>query len=288
MTAALTVGASSLSSGGTNIFSDFKPSQSNFGSGVDLFAPGVQIRSASSLDNTSAVVSSGTSASAPYVAGAVALYLEGRTPATGSDCFSLSSPVPDPNAPGSTYAKVSTCPDRVNQYIKSNSNICKWDNSDASCSGDGKVASRDPNSPHTTPDRLLYMGSLPAPTDPIDNHRFYVWQHYGDFLQAEPDEAGLDYWTRQIVDTCSLGVSFNTNNPYCTLPKRVDVSRAFWVAVYPSWFNTSTSALTNFNPAPYSTPNERWLDEVYSVYLRRRPPHNNPYPDWDSGSGLML
>jgi len=127
------------------------------------------------------------------------------------------------------------------------------------------------------------MGSLPAPTDPIDNHRFYVWQHYGDFLQAEPDEAGLDYWTRQIVDTCSLGVSFNTNNPYCTLPKRVDVSRAFWVAVYPSWFDLNTTGLTNFNPAPYSTPNERWLDEVYSVYLRRRPPHNNPYPDWDSG-----
>ena len=125
-----------------------------------------------------------------------------------------------------------------------------------------------------------------------------MWQHYADFLPkaaasptpypntcdptnpengkspSEPDESGLDFWTSQITATCGTGTDFNANNA-CTPGKRVDVSRAFWVAVYPSWFNTGPNSLTNFNPAPYATPNEKWLDEVYWVYLRRRPPHDD-------------
>lgn len=64
---AITVGAT----GTTDIRATF----SNFGSCVDLFAPGISIFSASNGDDTSYRVMNGTSMSSPHVAGVAALYL---------------------------------------------------------------------------------------------------------------------------------------------------------------------------------------------------------------------
>jgi hypothetical protein len=180
----------------------------------------------------------------PHTAGAVGLYLQGRTGANGTsggECFSISSPVPSFSS-GFNYGKISTCPDRVSQYVKSNASLNKL-----SSIGTG------------SPNRLLYTGSLPAPTNPVDNQRFFVWQQYGDFLsnQPEPDENGLDYWTSQITNACGTG--FNDNNS-CVSTKRIDVSRAFFVAAYPSLF-------TNYDQGVVD--NSQFLQTVYQVYLRR-------------------
>ncbi|GAA1587329.1 S8 family peptidase [Actinoplanes couchii] len=67
VTEALTVGAT-----GTT---DAKASWSNYGSVLDLFAPGVSITSAWNTGTSATYTGSGTSFSAPHVAGAVALYL---------------------------------------------------------------------------------------------------------------------------------------------------------------------------------------------------------------------
>ena len=65
---AITVGA-------TDIY-DYRAWFSNYGSALDLFAPGVDILSAWIESDTGLIYQSGTSVAAPYVAGTAALYLE--------------------------------------------------------------------------------------------------------------------------------------------------------------------------------------------------------------------
>jgi len=76
-TPAITVGSTTI----TDERSDF----SNYGSCVDIFAPGSDIVSVGISSNTASTTKSGTSMASPYVAGAAALYLELHPEWTGSD-----------------------------------------------------------------------------------------------------------------------------------------------------------------------------------------------------------
>ena len=73
---AITVGATDSS--------DARASFSNYGSCVDIFAPGSGITSAAYSSDTATTSMSGTSMASPHVAGAVALYLEMNSSATPS------------------------------------------------------------------------------------------------------------------------------------------------------------------------------------------------------------
>lgn len=224
---AITVGAADIS--------DSVAFFSNFGSVLDLYGPGVNITSAWANSDTATNTISGTSMATPHTAGAVALYLQGRTGMSNCNSF----PIQGPSTP--LGGAISTCPDRVARFIASNTSLSK-------ISG----------VPGDTANRLLFTGSLPTNFNPVDNQRFFVWQHYADFLtgQPQPDEGGLGFWTGQITSTCGTG--FNDNNS-CTHQKRIDVSRAFWVAQFP-WL---------FTPSYGTTDNYSFVHLCYEEYLRR-------------------
>jgi hypothetical protein len=63
---------------------------------------------------------------------------------------------------------------------------------------------------------------LPQP-NPIDRAGFFVHRHYLDFLNREPDAAGLAFWTNEIT-SCGPDAQ-------CVEVKRINVSAAFFLSI---------------------------------------------------------
>ncbi|HWN10815.1 MAG TPA: TIGR03118 family protein [Pyrinomonadaceae bacterium] len=61
------------------------------------------------------------------------------------------------------------------------------------------------------------------PPNILDDQQYFVRQHYYDFLNREPDPAGLNFWTSQIT---SCG-----NDQQCIEIKRINVSAAFFLSI---------------------------------------------------------
>ena len=231
-----------------------RPGWSNWGVLLDIFAPGVSIPFAltgnfigcawDGTDNKFCV-NSGTSLAAPHVAGEVAMYLQGRPGTTNCGPNPIQGVAP-------AFGNVSSCPDRVARFIKANSNL-------------NKLSNLNPVSGAPSGNRFVWTAALPAPANPVDNQRFFVWQHYHDFLERfEPDEDGLNHWTNNITGPCGTG--FNVNNA-CTREWRIHTSRAFWVYKFPALFNAQGG----------TTNNAEFVHKAYEIYLRRS------VPDSDSG-----
>ena len=65
--------------------------------------------------------------------------------------------------------------------------------------------------------------SSPSSSNPADDSRAFVRQHYHDFLGREPDEAGLNFWTNEI-ESCGADAQ-------CREVKRINVSAAFFLSI---------------------------------------------------------
>jgi hypothetical protein len=60
-------------------------------------------------------------------------------------------------------------------------------------------------------------------SNPIDDTRFFVRQHYHDFLNREPDTAGFAFWVDNI-ESCGADAA-------CREVKRIDTSAAFFLSI---------------------------------------------------------
>src|SRR5207253_10085850 len=60
-------------------------------------------------------------------------------------------------------------------------------------------------------------------TNPIDDPQFFTPQHYRDFLNREPDAAGLAFWTSELTQ-CGANAS-------CVDVRRINVSAAFFLSI---------------------------------------------------------
>ena len=104
--------------------------------------------------------------------------------------------------------------------------------------------------------------------NPIDTPSFFVRVHYLDFLNREPDQSGLDFWTNQIT-SCGADSA-------CIQLRRINVSAAFYLSIefqqtgylveriYKSSFGDASGTSTLGGTHPLSVPivrlNEFLLD----------------------------
>jgi subtilisin family serine protease len=66
--------------------------------------------------------------------------------------------------------------------------------------------------------------TVPPTSNPLDtNAQFFVRQHYIDFLNRDPDQSGLNFWSSEITNC-------GTNQP-CIELKRINVSAAFFLSI---------------------------------------------------------
>jgi glucose/arabinose dehydrogenase len=78
-------------------------------------------------------------------------------------------------------------------------------------------------SPMSVPFTIKDNDGGPLQPNPIDNSQFFVRQHYHDFLNREPDAAGLAFWTNEI-EQCG-------SDAQCRELKRINVSAAFFLSI---------------------------------------------------------
>jgi CSLREA domain-containing protein len=63
--------------------------------------------------------------------------------------------------------------------------------------------------------------AMPESANPLDTAEYFVRQQYVDLLGREPDEAGFNYWSNQIL-ACN-------GEAHCIATKRIDIAAAFFV-----------------------------------------------------------
>ena len=96
---------------------DTRWTSSNYGSCVDLYAPGVAVLSAMDTSDTATMTASGTSMACPHVSGVAALYLQSNPTAQPNEVRSDSSY--QPNTPEFLSQECGAC--RLSPCVKSGS-----------------------------------------------------------------------------------------------------------------------------------------------------------------------
>jgi hypothetical protein len=111
-----------------------------------------------------------------------------------------------------------------------------------------------------------------ATGNPMDDARYFVTQHYYDFLNRVPDQSGLDFWTGQIT-LCGTDIQ-------CLRTQRITVSNAFFyeqeyqqtgsyvVRLYRAAFGNNQPISNNDNNLGFPNENKKLVN--YSVFSTDR------------------
>src|SRR5256884_1526374 len=76
---------------------------------------------------------------------------------------------------------------------------------------------------HTEASFTATANSSGSHLNPLDSSGYFVRQQYVDFLNREPDEAGLNFWVNNI-EACGADAQ-------CRQAKRIDTSTAFFLSI---------------------------------------------------------
>jgi hypothetical protein len=115
----------------------------------------------------------------------------------------------------------------------------------------------------TAPHITINAGGSGLP-NPIDSTAFFVSQQYRDFLNREPDAAGLQFWTNNI-DQC--GTDLN-----CIAVQRINTSAAFFLSIESQQtgylvYRTYKAAYGNLNSGqdPVPVTRQQWLPDTLAI-----------------------
>ena len=100
--------------------------------------------------------------------------------------------------------------------------------------------------------------------NPIDTASFFVRQHYIDFLNREPDDAGLAFWTNQITECQQPGATCSAEI------RRINVSAAFFLSIEFQEtgylvYRTYRAAFGNINGTPVPLTFNEFLPDTQQI-----------------------
>jgi len=93
--------------------------------------------------------------------------------------------------------------------------------------------------------------------NPLEQDAFFVHQNYLDFLNREPDAAGLAFWTNEIT-SCGTDV-------HCREIKRINVSAAFYLSIE---FQHTGYLVYRLSQAAYNTGERLPLNSFHADHLK--------------------
>jgi hypothetical protein len=115
----------------------------------------------------------------------------------------------------------------------------------------------------TAPHITINPGASPLP-NPIDSTAFFVTQQYRDFLNREPDAAGLQFWVNNI-DQCGSDLN-------CRAVQRINTSGAFFLSIESQQtgflvYRTYKAAYGNLNngQAPVPITRQQYLPDTLAI-----------------------
>ena len=238
--------SSAITVGATND-SDARWSSSNFGSVLDVFAPGVLVPAPTVNSDSSSDFFTGTSFAAPHAAGFAAIYLgvfPSASPSTVSSALINSATFNAVSSPGTgspnrllfTFFPATNPIDDSAQFVRHHyldfllrepdqSGWDHWTGEITQCANPANRLSGETEAQCIDRKRIdvarafFYApeflqqsraANLPNPNPPPDfNSQEFVRQCYLIYLGRQPDQGGLDWWTSELNNDLANGVGYN-------------------------------------------------------------------------------